>query len=186
MHLALLGTNTQSLIDLLEEIFGDPTTDSDIEELEAPALKHKHAEAATAEQADATSKGECDPSKAIKYVRVVDDTTPVDYGLDADLVPTVTDVIIKEPDGKESTRVYYQCKTCPHKAQNRASMMNHARKCLNIRLQCFACEYSADSSKTINSHVQKEHHTSSAMELAPITKQEAVEVLEAIVSGQQS
>ena len=63
MHLALLGTNTQSLIDLLEEIFGDPPTDSDIEELEAPALKHKCAEAATAEQADATSKGECDPPR---------------------------------------------------------------------------------------------------------------------------
>ena len=153
MHLALLGTNTQSLIDFLEEIFGDPPTDSDIEELEAPALKHKRAEAATAEQADATSKGECDPSKAIKYVRVVDDATPVDYGLNADLVPTVTDVIIKEPNGRESTRVYYQCKTCPHKAQNRASMMNHTRKCLNIQLQCFVCEYSADSSKIINSHV---------------------------------
>ena len=110
----------------------------------------------------------------------------MDYGLNADLVPTVTDVIIKEPDGKESTRVYYQCKTCPHKAQNRASMMNHARKCLNIWLQCFACGYLADSSKTINSHVQKEHRTSLAMELAPITKQEAAEVLEAIVSGQQS
>ena len=186
MHLALLCTNTQYLIDLLEEIFGDPPTDLDIEELEAPALKRKCAEAATAEQAGATSKGECDPSKAIKYVHVVDDATPVDYGLDVDLVPTVMDVIIKEPGGKESTRVYYQCKTCPHKAQNGASMMNHARKCLNIRLQCFACKYSADSSKTINSHVQKEHRTSSAMELAPITKQEAAEVLEAIVSGQQS
>ena len=134
MHLALLSTNTQSLIDLLEEIFGDSPTDSDIEELEAPALKCKHVEASTAEQADATSKGECDPSKAIKYVHVVDDATPVDYGINPDLVPTVTDVIVKEPDGKESTRVYYQCKTCPFKAQNRASMMNHTHKCLNIRL----------------------------------------------------
>ena len=186
MHLALLGTNTQSLIDLLEEIFGDPPTNSDLEELEAPALKCKHAEAATAEQADAATKGEHDPSKAIKYVCVVDDTTPVDYGLEAGLIPTVTDMIVKEPDGRESTKVYYQCKTCPHKAQNRASMMNHTCKCLNIRLQCFTCEYSADSSKAINNHVQKEHHPSSAMELAPITKQEATEVLEAIVSGQQS
>ena len=186
MHLALLSTNTQSLIDLLEEIFGDPPTDSDLEELEAPAVKHKRVEAVAAEQADAASKGECDPSKAIKYVRVVDDATPVDYGLDVDLVPTVMDVIVKEPDGIESTRVYYQCKTCPHKAQNRASMMNHARKYLNIRLQCFTCEYSVDSSKAINNHVQKEHHPSSAMELAPITKQEATKVLEVIVSSQQS
>ena len=69
MHLALMGTNTQSLGDILEEIFGDPPN-SDIEELEAPSLKHKRAKATASEEADATIKGEHDPSKDIKYIKV--------------------------------------------------------------------------------------------------------------------
>ena len=80
-----MGTNTQPLVDLLEEIFGDPPTDSDIEELEAPSLKCKHAEASATEEADAIIKGEHDPSKDIKYIKVEDDLTPIDYGLDPDL-----------------------------------------------------------------------------------------------------
>ena len=185
MHLALMGTNTQSLVDLLEEIFGDPPTDSDIEELEAPSLKCKCAKAAATEEADAITKGEHDPSKDIKYVKMEDDLTPIDYGLDPDLVPSVTDVIVKEPNGSKVTKVYYQCKSCAHKAQNCTSMMNHARRCLNICLQCFVCDYSADSSKSINNHICKEHCLASTMELAPITKQEATEVVEAIFHGQK-
>ena len=180
-----MGTNTQPLVDLLEEIFGNPPTDSDIEELEAPSLKCKCAEATATEEADAIVKGEHDPSKDIKYVKVEDDLTPIDYDLDPDLVPTVTDVIVKEPNGAEITKVYYQCKSCAHKAQNRTSMVNHARRCLNIHLQCFACDYSANSSKSINNHICKEHGLASTMELAPITKQEATEVVEAIVHGQK-
>ena len=48
--------------------------------------------------ADAQSLGECDPSKETKYITVADDMTPVDYGLDPELVPIATDVIVIEAD----------------------------------------------------------------------------------------
>ena len=114
MHLALSGTNTQRVNDLLEELFADPPRDSDIEELDPPSLKHKWAAAASTEKADATVKQEHDPSKAMKYIRVLDDCTPIDFGIEPDLIPKVADIIVIASDGTESTKVYYQCKICPH------------------------------------------------------------------------
>ena len=159
-HLILSGTNTQCVIDTLKSSFGDPSTDLEDKDLDIPSLKCKCTEAAFAETADASLKWEYDPSKETKFIKVVDNCTPVDYGIEPDLVPKVTDVIVVSPNGEESTKVFYQCKVCPHRGQNWMSMMNHAQKCLNIKLQCFLCSYSADSAKLVNSHVKnhKGHH----------------------------
>ena len=147
MHFALSGTNTQLVIDLLEELFGDPPEETDLEELDLPPLKCRCSAATAAKASDAAVKQEHDPSKHVRYVRVSDSSTPVDFGIELDLVPQVTDILVIEPDGTESTKVYYQCKVCPHKGQNHASLMNHARSCLNIMLQCPHCNYSAMSAK---------------------------------------
>ena len=109
MHLTLMGTNTQCVINLLGEIFSDSPTDSDLEELEEPVVKRSQAKAATARATDAQASGEHDPSKETKYVTMVGDMTPVDYGFDPKLVPQVLDVIVIDADGSESTKIYYQC-----------------------------------------------------------------------------
>ena len=140
-----------------------------------------------AEEVDAAVKQEHNPSKDIKYVRVLDDCTPVDFGIEPDLVPKVTDVIVIAPDGTESTKVHYQCKICPNQGQNWASVMNHTRKCLNIGLQCFKCDYSAELAKSINGHI--EDHPSTAvpesMELGKVGQAEAEALVAAITCGQQ-
>ena len=66
--------------------------------------------------------------------------------------------------------------------------MNHTCKCLNIRLQCFRCDYSVESAKAINSHVAKEHSSEAAsckMELSEVSQVEVEEVIAAIAHGQQ-
>ena len=162
--------------------------DSEDEDLDTPSLKHKCTEAAFAKAADASLKWEYDPSKETKFIKVVDDCTPVDYGIKPDLVPKVTDVIVVSSDGEESTKVFYQCKVCPHRGQNRVSMINHSQKCLNIKLQCFLCSYLADSAKSVDSHVKKEHPTiasSSAIELEEVSQKEAEAVVAAIALSQK-
>ena len=187
MHFALSGTNTQQVIDLLKELFGDPPKETDLEELDLPPLKHRRSAATAAKTSDAVVKQEYDPSKHVRYVHVLDSSTPVDFGIESDLVPKVTDVLVIEADGTESTKVYNRCKVCPHKGQNRASLMNHMRSCLNIMLQCPYCNYSAVSAKAVNGHIIKEHPltTSAAMELEEIGHAEAEEVMAALAHAQE-
>ena len=92
LHIALSGTNTKRVIDLLKELFSNPPSDSNIEELDLPSLKHKQAAAVSAKEADTIVKQEHGPFKEIKYVRDLDDCIPVDFGIEPDLVPKVTDV----------------------------------------------------------------------------------------------
>ena len=187
MHFALSGTNTQRVIDLLEELFGDPPKETDLEELDLPPLKHQRSAATAVEASDAVVKQEHDPSKHVRYVRVLDSSTPVGFGIQPDLVPQVTDILVIEPDGTESTKVYYQCKVCPHKGQNHASLMNHTRNCLNIMLQYPYCNYSAVSAKAVNGHIVKEHPlmTSATMELEEAGHAEAEEVMAALAHAQE-
>ena len=78
MHFALSGTNTQRVIDLLEELFGDPPKETDYEELDLLSLKHRCSAATAAEASDAVAKQEHDPSKHVRYVHVLDSSTPMD------------------------------------------------------------------------------------------------------------
>ena len=171
----------------MEELFGDPPKETDLEELDLPPLKCQCSTATAAEASDTAVKQEHDPSKHVRYVRVLDSSTPVDFGIEPDLVPQVTDVLVIEPDGTESTKVYYRCKVCPHKGQNRASLMNRARSCLNIMLQCPHCNYSAMSAKAVNGHIVKEHPltTSATMELEEARHVEAEEVMAALALAQE-
>ena len=173
---------------MLEELFGDPCSDLDIEELDPPSLKHKWAAATSAEEANATVKEEHDPSKATKYIKVLDDCTLVDFGIEPDLIPKVADIIVIAPDGTESTKVYYQCKICPHQSQNQTSMRNHTRKCLNVRLQCFKCDYLAESTKSVNGHIATEHPSAAipeSMELGAVGQAKTKAAMAAIVHGRQ-
>ena len=155
-----------------------------------PIIKQKHTAAAATKAGDAAAKKEHDPTKEVRYIQVIDDCTPVDFGIEPDLVPKVTDVIVIAPDGTENTKVYYQCRVfpCTHWGQNHVLMMNHVRCCLNIKLQCFLCTYSADSSKSVNTHIKKEHPTATTMkmELGEVEQKEAEEVVTTIARSQQS
>ena len=102
--------------------------------------------------------------------------------IEPDLVPQVTDVLVIEPDGTESTKVYYWCKVCPHKGQNRASLMNHMRSCLNIMLQYPHCNYSAVLAKAVKEHPLM---TSATMELEEAGQAEAEEVMAALAHAQE-
>ena len=108
-HLTISGTDTQWVINTLESIFGDPPTDSKDEDLDIPSLKCKRTEATSAEAADASFKQEYDPSKETKFIKVVDNFTPVDYGIQPDLVPKI-DV---SPKGKKALRSFINAK-CVH------------------------------------------------------------------------
>ena len=99
----------------MEELFGDPPEETDLEELDLPPLKHRCSAATAAKASDAVVKQEHDPSKHVRYVPVLDSSTPMDFGIEPDLVPQVTDILVIEPDGTESTKVYYWCIVCPHK-----------------------------------------------------------------------
>ena len=68
-YIALAGTDTQYLIDMLEDMFGEgPLVDPD--ELATSNVKKQHKEALQAEKEVAEAAGEHDPSTTTKFVVV--------------------------------------------------------------------------------------------------------------------
>ena len=139
MFVALARTDTQYLIDMLEEMFGEgPMIDP--EELMTADVRAKFDMAHAEEVTLTETTGELDPAKGtVVYPK----SLPIvpDFSIDPDLYPeNITCTEKSAKSGKMVDKFYYRCRICKgNTSQNRLSMCTHTHKCLNIKLGCPLC-----------------------------------------------
>ena len=157
MFVAVAGTDTQYLIEMLEEMFSEaPLVDP--EELLTGDVKAKFDATHAEDAVKAQTAGDPDPAtKTILYPK----SLPIapDFGLDPKLFPE--NIIRTEKStksGKMVDKFYYRCHVCKdHSSQNRPSMCTHTRKCLNVKLGCPLCPVTYDAADSLHNHIVKVH-----------------------------
>ena len=169
IYVACASTNTQKLIDLLETKFGDMDMDDiDLSKLEAETTRNLHKEAEMAEAASTAIETGVISKDKITRVYVTSLPVPPEFGIPPQSLPEMENVkerSVKNP-AKKVMRFYYICRHCPHSSQNKASMMTHTRRCLNIKLVCAICSKAYDSSEYIEKHINDAHNGQCTSEVA--------------------
>ena len=159
----------QKLIDLLETMFGDMDMDDiDISELEAETTQNLCKEAEMAEAASMVTETGAISKDKVTRVYITSLLVPPEFRIPPQSLPEMENVkerSVKNP-AKKVTRFYYICRFCPHSSQNKASMMTHTQRCLNIKLVCAICSKAYDSSKYIEKHINEAHNGQCTSEIA--------------------
>ena len=157
MFIALAETDTQYLIDMLEEMFGEgPLIDP--EELLTGDVNAKFDAAHAKEAIIAQTAGDLDPAtKTILYPKSL--PLAPDFGLDPEFFPeNIVRTEKSTKSGKMVSKFYYRCCVCKdHSSQNRPGMCTHTRKCLNIKLGCPLCPVTYDATNSLHNHIVKVH-----------------------------
>ena len=156
--MACAGTDTQKFIDLMETMFGDlDIEDIDISELESETTKELRKEAEAAETSSKTMEGGTIPK--VTRVLVTSLPVPTELGIPLESLPETENVKERSSrnPAKKITKFYYACRFCLHSSQNKASMMTHTRRCLNIKLVCAICDKEYDSAEYIEKHINDVH-----------------------------
>ena len=160
IYIALAGSNTQKLIDLLESMFRDADIeDLNPENLEMSKVKDLCQAAAQAEEASVSKEHRPILSDGITWVTVRSTPVPLEFGILEISIPLSDNIKIPSATNptKRITRFYYHCRHCAKSAQNKASMMMHTRRCINIKLVCGKCGKEYDSSVYIEKHIDEMH-----------------------------
>ena len=147
MFVALAGTDTQYLIDMLEEMFGEETK-MDPEELLMSEVKSKLKEAWQSEATATKQAGELNLEHEMQIIKATSLPIGADFGIDPDFYPENIRVPgVHAKTGKPADKFYYRCRVCKsHQSQNHPSMCKHTWKCLNIKIAGPICEATYDSS----------------------------------------
>ena len=107
MLVALAGNDTQYIIDMLKEMFGEGPI-ADPEELLTANVKAKFDEAHKTEGKVAKEKGEINPKHEVTIIKVTSLPISVDFGIDLDLSPESVPVPGKSAKmGKTINKFYY-------------------------------------------------------------------------------
>ena len=160
IYIACASTDTQKLINLLETMFGEmDIEDIDLSEMETETTRDLRKEAEAVEAASTTV--ETGATSKDKTTRVYVTSLPIslEFGIPPQNLPETENVkerSSKNP-AKKVTKFYYTCRLCSHSSQNKASMMTHTRRCLNIKLVCVVCNKTYDSSEYIEKHINEVH-----------------------------
>ena len=160
IYIALAGSNTQKLIDLLKSMFRDADIeDLNPENLEMSKVKDLCQAAAQAEEASVSKEHRPILSDGITWVTVRSTPVPLEFGILEISIPLSDNIKIPSVTNptKRITRFYYHCRHCAKSAQNKASMMMHTRRCINIKLVCGKCGKEYDSSVYIEKHIDEMH-----------------------------
>ena len=157
IYIACTGTDTQKLINLLETMFGEMDIEYiDLSEMETETTRDLHKEAETAEAASTVVETGATSKDKMTRVYVTSLPVPLEFGIPSQNLPETES--IKERSSKNPakmvTKFYYTCRLCPHSSQNKASMMTHTRRCLNIKLVCIVCNKAYDSSEYLEKTYQ--------------------------------
>ena len=162
----------QKLIDLLETMFGDMDMDDiNISELEAETTRNLCKEAEMAEAASMATETRAISKDKITRVYVTSLPVPPEFRIPPQSLPETENVkerSVKNP-AKKVTRFYYICCLCPHSSQNKASMMTHTRRCLNIKLVYAICSKAYGSSEYIEKHINDAHNGQCTSEIASMS-----------------
>ena len=138
--------------------------DVDIEDLDPENLetsKVKDLRQATVQVEEASVSREHGPilSDGITRVPVKSTPMPLEFGIPEISIPPSENVKICSATNptKRITRFYYRCRHCTKSAQNKASMMTHTCRCINIKLVCGKCGKEYDSSVYMERHIDEMH-----------------------------
>ena len=169
IYIACTGTNTQKLIDLLETMFGEmDIEDIDLSEMETDTTRELHKEAEAAEAASTVAETGATSKDKIMRVYVTSLPVPLEFGIPSQNLPeteSIKERSSKNP-AKKVTKFYYTCCLCPPPSQNKAAMMTHTRRCLDIKLICVVCNKAYDSSEYIEKHINDVHNGQCTAEVA--------------------
>ena len=172
IYVACTSTNTQKFIDLLETMFGDMDMDDiNISKLEAETTRNLQKEAEMAEAASIATETRAIPKDKIMRVYVTSLPVPPEFRIPPQSLPETENVkerSVKNP-AKKVTRFYYICHFCHHSSQNKASMMAHTQRCLNIKLVCAICSKAYDSSEYLEKHINDAHNGQCTSEIASMS-----------------
>ena len=139
IYIACAGTDMQKLIDLLETMFGEmDIEDIDLSEMETETTRDLCKEVEVAEAASSAAETGVTSKDKIMRVYVTSLPVPLEFGIPSQNLPeteSIKERSTKNP-AKKVTKFYYTCCLCPHSSQNKASMMTHTQRCLNIKLIC--------------------------------------------------
>ena len=169
MYIACAGTNTQKLIDLLETMFGEmDIEDIDLSKMETETTRDLCREAEAAEAASTAVETGATSKDKITRVYVTSLPVPLEFGIPPQNLPETESVKKKSAKNpaKKVIRFYHTSCLCPHSLQNKASMMAHTRRCLNIKLVCVICNKAYDSSEYIENHINDVHNGQCTAETA--------------------
>lgn len=158
IYLACAGSNTQRLINILEDTFGE-VDEPDLEDLETQVVTQKREQAADAEEEDVVVTGGTIPKGGTTQVMITQLPVVMEFGLQPDMYP-ISDPIrekSKKDPSKKTTKFYYTCRKCNKTSQNKISMFTHARRCFNIVLICPGCQKSYESHDGANKHINEVH-----------------------------
>ena len=155
-YLTIAGTDCNVIIDMLSELFGPPFQ-LEPEELNEPARKKAHTQAAAFEERMLKQEGVPDTSKT-KVVYPTSKTISYTIWVPTDYHPTVHQ---SEEPGKVTGhlvgRTYYHCMVCTHRPQNRDSTYNHTCHHLNVIIGCAwpGCPKMYDAPDGLITHINK-------------------------------
>ena len=142
--------------------------DIDLSEMETETTRDLRKEAKAVEAASTTV--ETGATSKDKTTRVYVTSLPIslEFGIPPQNLPETENVkerSSKNP-AKKVTKFYYTCRLCSHSSQNKASMMTHTRRCLNIKLVCVVCNKTYDSSEYTEKHINEVHDGQCTAEIA--------------------
>ena len=131
----------------------------DPEELETSTLKVLHHAATKAKEASVSKEHGDIPSDNITHVIVRTTPVPIEFGIPELSLPESENVKVPSManPAKKVSRFYYNCKHCNKSSQNKASMMTHTRRCINIKLICGGSAKEYDSADYIEKHLNETH-----------------------------
>ena len=126
IYMACTSANTQRLIDLFENMFGD-LDEPDLEESETDTMKGLPEQVADAEKADVEVTEGPIPAGGVTRVVITSLPVPIEFGLQPEMYPKTNPVkeLSKKDPTKKVTRFYYACHKCLHSSQNKPSMYTH-------------------------------------------------------------
>ena len=157
-YLAVTGTDCNYVLDLLCELFGDANP-IELEDLDEPAKKRAHTEAAEFEEQALVSEGVQDTS----VETIVYPTGPLNYSLGIDVKYCPRQEISEftnRSTGNLVNRTKYYCQMCTYSSFNRDSTYTHTHRHLNVVIGCAhpGCDKKYDAPDGLSKHIKSKHN----------------------------
>ena len=146
------------MLDLLCELFGDQNP-IELEDLDEPAKKKAHTEAAEFEEQALASEAVQDTS----VETIVYPTGPLNYSIGVDVKYHPRQEISEfasRSTGNLVNRTKYYCQMCTYSSFNRDSTYTHTHQHLNIVIGCVhpGCDKKYDAPNDVSKHIKSKHN----------------------------
>ena len=147
VYFALVGTDTQILVDMLSQLFGEPTQLEPVE-LDTLPVKHQSMQGMKEETKNTELAGEKDLSKETIILYPTGPKVSTEFGIEKDFLPKPKSIKEEDSKGVVVAKTYYLCPICSYQIQNKMLVITHVQQDhLNVKIGCKFCNYTSDASK---------------------------------------